>query len=233
MGVSGGIGRSSEVGHVDHKQLRVESYVNVGAGTVGNGSCGDMADTGILTGCEKGKVPITVPHGVPKEDRVVESVGTPCPGSPTSPHAACNGAYTIGPSPPAASNLLRTPSQESGDAGVTFQENGDDGVTQMGCSLLVPLMEKGDHVHIAVAMEKSGGSNVFAIKTWKQLARDSQVERPNSQPKQGSKRSRKPQPGLGEVVGELDGKRARRTIVIPQLLDEEEAEAGDQPRLQP
>jgi hypothetical protein len=56
------------------------------------------------------------------------------------------------------------------------------------------------------------------------LARAPQVKGTLSQQKQGFKRGRKVTTSPGGDAGVAGGKKARRIIVVPQLLDEEEAE---------
>jgi hypothetical protein len=197
------VGHFNGVGHVEIVQHQGAETVDVNHGPVGITCSGDVVCMGLPPGRQKGKACATAPRGGSPDDCAVEN---------GEAGATCHANEA---------------------AGILIQQKGDAGVTHMDCSLLVSPVDNEGPTPTSTATEVYGGPNVSALKAWKRLARAPRARNTIVLKKQGSKRNRKAHASLGEAVGEIVGKRVRRTIVIPTLLDEEEAEADDQPRLQP
>jgi hypothetical protein len=138
VGISGGVGSSSEVGHVEVEQQMVASYVVVGNGAVENTAHGDVVGTGSSIGRQKRLSSAIAQRGGYAEGRVVGCAGGPRAGSPSLPHVGGDGENFVGPSPTAAPLLPQVLWQEKGADGVPCQEEDDAKVTQMDCSLLAP-----------------------------------------------------------------------------------------------
>jgi hypothetical protein len=105
VGVFGGVGNSSEVGHVEVEQQMVASYTVGGNGAVKNAAHGDVVGTGSSTGRQKRLSSAIAQCGGYAKGRVVVCAGGPCAGSPSHPHVGGDGENFVRSSP-IASPLL-------------------------------------------------------------------------------------------------------------------------------